>query len=367
MEKLLSYLSLIPDFRLSRLKLYPLEEILFLVINACICGCYDFEEITDFGKARLDYLRKYYPYANGIPSHDTVNRVLSLLNPLTFNQHFMSWVKDIIGDKELDIISIDGKAQCGTAPKIKNSKKLIHQISAWANEACMVLAQTSVAGKGHEIEGIKALLTLLDIKDDIITIDAIGCQTAICEQIVAQEGHYVIAVKENQKELYDEIENAFNKIAIQDNHIQTDADTGRVHTRKCQVLHHLETFVPESARFEQAKSVICIESERFDKQNKKNTVEKRYYISDLSLTAKYFNQIIRQHWGVENKLHWHLDVTMHEDKDRKRRKNLSSNFALIRKIALNILSKIKETEKIAIKRIQKKALMSDVVLESILF
>jgi predicted transposase YbfD/YdcC len=369
MEKLLKYLILIPDFRIARLKLYPLEEILFLVINACICGSYDFEEIVDFGKTRLPYLRKYYPYVNGIPSHDTLNRVLSLLNPITFNQHFMAWVQDVIGDPEVDIISIDGKAQCGTAPKIKNSKKLIHQISAWANEASQVLAQTSVTGKGHEIEGIKALLALLDIQDDIITIDAIGCQTAICEQIVAQEGHYVIAVKANQKELYDEITHAFHQIDIpeQHTHTQSDAEAGRVHVRKCSVLYHLETFIPEAARFEQAKSVICIESERFDKQTRKNTIEKRYYISDLNWNAPYFNQVIRQHWGIENKVHWHLDVTMHEDQDRKRSKNLSTNFALIRKIALNILLKVKNEQKISIKRIQKKALMSEWVLESILF
>jgi DDE_Tnp_1-associated len=162
MEKLLTYLPMIQDFRIERHKLYPLEEILLLTITACICGNYEFEEIYDFGEERIDYLRQHYSYKNGIPSHDTINRVLSMLNPITFNHVFMVWVKDVIGDKEPDIISIDGKAQCGTAPKIKNSKKLIHQISAWANEACMVLAQTSVEGKGHEIESIKSLLALLD-------------------------------------------------------------------------------------------------------------------------------------------------------------------------------------------------------------
>ena len=367
MEKLGYYLSQIEDFRINRHKLYPLEEILLLVTIACICGSYEFEEIEDFGKARIDLLRRYYPYTNGTPSHDTINRVLSNLRPNRFNEVFMSWVRDILGKKEPDIINIDGKAQCGTAPKIKNSKKLIHQISAWANEACMVLAQTTVKGKGHEIQGILDLLALLDIKDDIITIDAIGCQTSIIDQIVEQEGHYTIAVKENQKELYAEIENAFRKIDIQDIYKQTDADSGRVHTRKCSVLHHLDTFVPEALRFKNAKSVICIESIRFDKQTQKTSIDKRFYISDLGFNAKYFAKIIRQHWGIENKLHWHLDVTMNEDNDRKRTKNLSSNFALIRKIALNILTKIKQTEKISIKRIQKKALMNEDFLISQLF
>jgi predicted transposase YbfD/YdcC len=231
----------------------------------------------------------------------------------------------------------------------------------------LLKAQTSVEGKGHEIEGIKSLLALLDIKDDIITIDSIGCQTAICEQIIDQEGHYCIGVKENQKELYSEIENAFNKITVQDTHTQTDADSGRVHTIKCSVIHHLDTYIPEAARFKAAKSVICIQSERYDKQTLKTTVEKRYYISDLDLNAKYFNRIVRAHWHIENNLHWHLDVTMNEDNDRKRTKNLSSNFALIRKVALNLLTKIKQNEKTSIKRIQKKALMPEKYLNKALF
>ena len=367
MEKLGYYLSQIEDFRINRHKLYPLEEILLLVTVACICGSYDFEEIEDFGKARIGLLRRYYPYANGTPSHDTINRVMSHINPIRFNEVFMLWVGDILGKKEPDIISIDGKAQCGTAPKIKNSKKLIHQISAWANEACMVLGQTTVEGKGHEIQGILELLALLDIKDDIITIDAIGCQTRIIDQIIEQEGHYTIAVKENQKELYAEIENAFHKIDVQDVDVQTDADSGRVCTRKCSVIHHLDTFVPEALRFKNAKAVICIQSNRFDKQTHKTSVEKRLYISDLDFSAKYFGKVIRHHWGIENKLHWHLDVTMNEDNDRKRSKNISSNFALIRKIALNILTKIKQSEKISIKRIQKKSLMDEDFLISHLF
>lgn len=367
MEQLPAYLSDLEDFRILRHKLYPLDEILFLTISACICGCYDFEEIEDFGKNRLDYLRKYYPYVNGTPSHDTINRVLSLLDPVPFHAAFMAWVMEILGEKAPKVINIDGKALCGTAPKIKNSKKLMHLINAWANEASLVLAQIAVSGKGHEIQGILSLLELLDIKGDIITIDAIGCQTTIIDKIIEKQGHYVIAVKENQKELYDEIENAFNKINILDTNTQTDGVGGRVNHRKCAVLHNLETYVPEASRFKAAKSVICIQAERYDKQIKKTTVEKRLYISDLDYNATQFNQIIRQHWGVENNLHWHLDVTMKEDNDRKRKKNLAANFGLIRKIAINILTHSKEVDKISIKRIQKKALMSEKYLDAIWF
>jgi predicted transposase YbfD/YdcC len=367
MEKLQQYLSEVPDFRLNRKKLYPLEEILFLVINACVCGTYEFEEIQDYGESRLSYLRGYYPYANGVPSHDTINRVLSMLDAAQFQLAFMRWVRDILGEKTPEIIPIDGKALRGTAPRIKNSKKLMHHVSAWAHSSAMTLAQVNIEGKGHEIQGITDLLALLDIKGDTVTIDAIGCQTAICEQIIDKGGHYVIAVKENQKELYDEIENAFKQIAVQDVHTQTDADNGMVNQRTCHVIHHLETFIPEASRFKHATSVICILSKRFNKQTQTETIEQRYYISDLDYTAQTFNGVVRAHWGIENKQHWHLDVTMNEDGDRKRTKNLSTNFGLIRKIALNILAKAKTTENIAIKRIQKKALMSDKYLKNLFF
>jgi predicted transposase YbfD/YdcC len=367
MDKLQKYLSQVQDFRISRHKLYPLEEILFLIITSCICGSYTFEEIEDFGNSRLAWLRKYYPYSEGIPSHDTINRVLSHLSPNLFNEVFMSWVKSMLGEKEPDVINIDGKALCGTAPRLKSSKKLIHEISAWANEASLVLGQTSVIGKGNEISGILALLELLDIEDDIVTIDAIGCQTQIIETIIDKGAHYVIGIKANQKILLEETENAFNKIDIKDIDNQVDATGGRVHTRICKVIHHLETFIPQAAKFKNAKSVILIESTRFDKTTQKNTIEKRYYLSDLDLNAKYFNQVIRSHWDIENKLHWHLDVTMHEDKDRKRAKNLASNFSLIRKFALNILSKFKQNQKKSMQRIQKMALMSDEYLQNTLF
>jgi predicted transposase YbfD/YdcC len=367
MDKLQDYLSRVEDFRISRHKLYPLEEILFLVITSCICGSYTFEEIEDFGNSRLSWLKKYYPYAEGIPSHDTINRVLSHLSPNLFNEIFMSWVKSMLGEKEPDIVNIDGKSLCGTAPRVKNSKKLVHQISAWANEANLVLGQTSVVGKGNEISGILELLALLDIADDIVTIDAIGCHTQIIETIVEKNAHYVVGIKANQKTLLEETENAFNKIDIKDVDNQVDAVNGNINKRLCKVIHHLETFIPQAEKFKNAKTVIMIESHCFNKTTQKNTVEKRYYLSDLDLNAKYFNQIIRSHWGIENKVHWYLDVTMNEDNDRKRANHLAHNFALIRKFALNILSKFKQNNKISMQRIQKRAIMSEQYLESILF
>lgn len=367
MDKLQFYLSQVSDFRISRHKLYPLEEILFLSINSCICGCYTFEEIEDFGKSRLSWLRNYYAFESGIPSHDTINRVLSFISPDFFNEIFMAWVESMLGEKAPGVINIDGKALCGTAPQLKNGKKLIHEISAWANEACLVLGQTTVTGKGNEISGILALLSLLEIEDDIITLDAIGCHTEIIETIVDKGGHYVVGIKSNQKTLLEETQHAFDKINIKDIDNQLDATGGRVNTRICKVIHQLETFIPQAQKFKNAQSVIMIESTQFNKSTQKNTTEKRYYLSDLNLDAKFFNQVIRSHWAIENKLHWQLDVIMNEDKDRKRKQQVASNFALIRKFALNILNQFKKNEKISINRIQKKALMSEKYLQNIVF
>jgi predicted transposase YbfD/YdcC len=271
----------------------------------------------------------------------------------------------MLEDKKADIIHIDGKGLCGTAPRQKNSKRLIHQISAWSNQNSLALGQTTIIGKGHEISGILELLDLLDIEGDIVTIDAIACHTGIVETIVDKGGHYVVAIKANQRELLEETKNAFNKINVQDTNYQTDGVGGRVNQRVCKVIHNLETYVWESKRFKNAKSVVLIEATRFNKTTQTTQSEKRYYLSDLDLHAKDFNQIIRGHWVIENNLHWHLDVTMKEDSDRKRTWNLPTNFALIRKVALNILTQFKKNQKISMQRIQKKALMSENYLQEI--
>lgn len=367
MEQLQKYLEGLEDFRINRHKLYPLEEILFLCVVSCICGLYEFEQIVDFGEMRISWLRQYYSYKNGIPSHDTINRVLKHIDPKSFNEVLMSWVKSIMPKMTSKQIDIDGKAICGTAPKIKDCKKLLHQVSAWSGEMSLVLAQKEVVGKGQEIEGILELLMLLDIENDTITIDAIGCQSQIVDAITEKKGHYVIAVKSNQRALYEEIENAFSKITLTDTFTQLDGEGGRVTTRRCSVIHHLDTFIPEAHRFAQSQTVIQIETERFDKKTQKTSRDKRYYISDLNQNAQHFNMVIRQHWSIENNLHWYLDVVLNEDNDRKRTKNLATNFALIRKMSLNLLLEYKQNQAISLKRIQSKALMNVTYLHNIIF
>lgn len=358
-------LDKLADYRIERHKLYPLREILLLTTLSCLCGLQEWEEIVDFGEARLEWLRKYEPFANGIPSHDTVNRVVSRIDTQAFCEVFQQWVQEMMGEKVPGVVAIDGKALCGTAPKLKNGKRLLHTINAWSSELNLVIGQSVVQGKGREIEGIKALLALLNIEQDIVTIDAIGCHKEIAEQIVRQGGHYILAVKKNQKALLEEIENAFAKIKPADEHHWTDTGGGRVEERTCRVIHHLDTYIPQAQAWKKAQTVIQIQAKRYLKSEQKTTEDTRYYISDLNWQAEAFNQGIRTHWHVENKLHWTLDVTFSEDASRKRQKNAAQNFSLIRKIALNLLKN--NGEKISLHRKQNKALMNTSYLERFFF
>jgi predicted transposase YbfD/YdcC len=360
-----AHLRCVRDFRKNRKKLYPLDEILFLVTCGCLCGLEEWDEFVDFGIMRLDWLRQYAPYKHGIPSHDTLNRVFSLLDHAEFAKFFNIWVVDLVGGKIQGLVPIDGKALRGTSPRQTNAKKLLHTINAWSCEAGMSFGQTQVMGKGNELAGIRELLTLLDLQGYTLSIDAAGCQTDIAEQIIEAQADYILAVKGNQGELEAEITNAFNRITIQDHCTKTVYTGGRIETRTCEVIHHLDTYVDEVKRWKNSQTVIKMTTHRYIKTQDKETIKTRYFISSLNRNADDFVQAIQQHWEIENKLHWHLDVTFSEDDDRNRKKNAAANFSIARKIALNLLSKHHDT--ISLHRKQNKALMDEKYLESLFF
>ena len=364
-EKLRIHLSQVPDFRINRKKLYPLEEILLLTVLGCICGLEEWEEIIDFGQYRLNWLRQFACFENGIPSHDTLNRVFCHLNHTAFCKNFNAWVVDLVGDKINGLVPIDGKALRGTAPRQSNAKKLLHTINAWCCEIGMSFGQTQVMGKGHELAGINELLDILDLQGCTVSIDAIGCQTTIAAKVIDAKADYILAVKGNQGELEAEIINAFNKITIQDKFEQTNYIGGRIENRVCEVIHHLETYVDEAKNWKNAISVIKMTTQRYIKTQNKTTLQARYFISSRNCDAQLFSQLIRQHWEVENKLHWHLDLTFSEDNDRKRKLNAAPNFSLVRKIALNLLKV--HPDKISLHRKQNKALMDTNYLQNLFF
>ena len=326
---------------------YPFIEIIFLVISAVISGSNDWTSIQTFGEGQLVWLRKYFPYKNGIPSHDTLGAIFSAIDNELFGKCFADWVSRLASICHGEIIAIDGKRLRGSYDT-STSKAAIHMVSAYAVEAGVCFAGVTTDKKSNEITAIPKLLNMLALKGCVVTIDAMGCQTKIVEEIIEKEADYVIAVKENQKELSEQVKKMFELYDGQSEE-QTDAGHGRVEKRKCTVVEDLKFFDVKD-QWKGIKSVLKIETERFTKITGKIQTETRYYISNLNAPPQRFNDIVRRHWHIENKLHWVLDVNFNEDKSRKRKDNSPANFNVISKIAMALLEKNNEKKSMRQKR-----------------
>ena len=337
-NKLFTFAQSIIDFRVNRKKLHPSENIVFITILAVICGAETWEDIADYGIAKRDFLQTILDLKNGIPSHDSFNRFFSLLSPTHFENHFVSWIKSIANDYK-GVVAIDGKTIRGSK-KVEGSKSAIHLVSAFSTENEVFLGQIKTEEKSNEITAIPELLKVLDLENAIVTIDAMGCQMNIAKDIIEQKADYVLAVKENQKELYQDIESAFlipsnDKSKVQ---ISEEVGSGRVEKRTCTVIDDL-SHLKNPNRWESLQSIVKIESERYIKSTKKTQIATRHYISSLPCDANKMAHAVRSHWKIENNLHWHLDVSFGEDKSRKRHKNAAQNFSSVLKLSLNILQK----------------------------
>jgi predicted transposase YbfD/YdcC len=344
------HFSSVTDPRDTRKIDHLLTDILGLAIIGCIFGCDGFEDIEEFGEAKQEWLHHYLSLPNGIPSHDTMERVFRAMNPKEFQQCFVGWVKETFAVTEDKLIHIDGKANRRSHNSIRGTK-MLHLVSAFVGEHHLSLAQVKVEDKTNEIKAIPELLTLLDIQDKTITIDAMGCQTNIAGQIIGQGGHYILAVKDNQCELKAEIEKAFVDAKVADTHTQTDKDHGRIEQRVCNTIRDLR-FIDSTQRWQQCCRVIRIISHRTISDT--TTTETRYYISSQKQDAAFFQKAIRSHWGIENRLHWVLDMLFDEDHCRKRKDNAAENFSVVRKISLNIIRSYKG-DKRSLKRRRLKA------------
>jgi len=335
----------LPDNRIERNKQHLLIDIVILTIIAVICGADSWDSIELFGKSKKEFLLKFLKLPNGIPSHDTINRVISSINGDKFEELFIHWVSSI-RDNEIqgEVIAIDGKTVRRSKDSFHN-KKPVHIVSAWANSNKLVLGQRKVDDKSNEITAIPQLLKLLDIEGSVITIDAMGTQTKIADEIINQKANYILALKGNNSYLEDDVKNIFKIQKVGSISQTLEKGHGRIETRVCEVITDLN-FLEDTNKWRELKSIIRITSKR-EIQGKTST-EQRYYISSLESSSKDFNSFIRQHWGVENSLHWTLDMTFREDEQRKRNKNGAQNFALIQKIALNLL-KTEDTKKISLK------------------
>jgi len=366
MSDFISHFSSIPEPRIERCRKHALLDILFLSISAILCGADGWEEIEDFGRSKLDWLRRYFPYKEGIPKHDTIARVLSRLDTEALQKSFISWVNSASKLTDGEVIAIDGKTVRRSFQK-GNRKSAIHMVSAWACQNNLVLGQQKVDAKSNEITAIPALLDLLEIKGCIITIDAMGCQTMIADKIIAQGADYVLALKGNQGELSDEVKCLFQQKEHSELKEQTVEETsaghGRIEIRRCRQIVVNKKWLTSSTRWNKLKTIIEINSTRII--DNITTTENRYYISSLNLDATKAADAVRSHWAVENKLHWVLDVSFREDESRIRRGNGAEVMSTFRRITLNLLKK-NTTSNASLKRKRKIALMDEKLLSEII-
>lgn len=356
------------DPRVERTKAHLLLDIIVITICAVICGAEGWVSIAKYGEAKHEWLKKFLELPNGIPSHDTFARVLARIDPEQFQRSFLNWIQSIERVTEKEVVAIDGKT-LRRSYDTKTEKSAIHMISAWANSSGLVLGQRKVDEKSNEITAIPELLTVLELKGCIVTIDAMGCQKEIVSQIKEKEADYVIAVKKNQPTLYEKIKNTFTQaIANPEEFELSDYKTeefshGREEIRKYYMLTNVNKLVDPEGKWKNLASVGMVCSERII--NGKKSRETRYYISSLSLSAEELAGAIRNHWSVENSCHWILDVAFNEDSCRIRKDNAPQNLATFRHIALNLL-KQEKTQKLGIKNKRLKAGWDDRYLESVL-
>jgi predicted transposase YbfD/YdcC len=351
----------VEDPRIERKKLHKLLDIIVIAICGVICGADNWVDIEMFGIKKEIWLRQFLELPNGIPSHDTFGRVFGLLKADQFQQCFYEWVKAVNQVTKGQVIAVDGKQLRGSLDNYLG-KGAIYMVNAWANTNQVALGQRKVDAKSNEITAIPELLAMLEITGCIITIDAMGCQTEIAQQIVARQGDYVLAVKENQGHLYEDIAYLFELYLKEENplsfldgyHKTVDKDHGRIEIRQCWTLaaDRYQQSVRRLAEWEQVHSLVLIVSER--RIGQQVTTQARYFISSLKPDPIKLLEAVRSHWGVENSLHWVLDVVFDEDHSRIRKDNAPQNIAVIRQMALNLL----KNEKTAKGGIQAKRLQA---------
>jgi predicted transposase YbfD/YdcC len=304
-----------------------------------VCGCDSWEGIDVFGKTKLAWFRLYFPYQKRTPSADTLIKFFAKLDTASFGQCFISWANERFKNMSNEVISIDGKRLCGSYD-IFRQQAAIHVVSAYASANQLALGQVITQQKSNEITAIPELLNLIEVKDTTVSIDAMGCQKEIAATIREKQAHYLLAVKENQKELHQNIVQSFERQPADDSNTNLSTGHGRVEKRTCDIITSLD-WVEAKPLWKDLNTLVRITSERTQKLTGETQRQIRYYISSKKADALTFNGAVRSHWAIENKLHWVMDVTFREDHSRKRLGNSAFNFNIITKMALKILEKNK--------------------------
>jgi predicted transposase YbfD/YdcC len=366
---LYAYFEGLTDPRMEGKISHKLIDIVMIAISAVLSGAESWTEIELFGQTKIEWLSTFLELPNGIPSHDTFRNVFICLDPLEFEEHFLMWVRAVT-EKIKGLISIDGK-QLRRSHEKSAGRSALHMVSAWAKENQIVLAQRKVDEKTNEITVIPELLDVLSLAGCIITIDAMGCQIDIAQKIIDKKGDYVLSVKKNQPTLISDIIGIFEAAeeidfdAVKhDYHKSTEKKHGRVEVRHCWVITDPEylSLLQKREEWAELNSIVRVRSKR---EGAEKVVE-RYYISSLDKKAEFMAGTVRGHWGIENQLHWVLDVVFREDDSRVRSGNSAENFALLRHIALNLL-RSEHSAKRSIKNKRFKCALSTKYLEKVLF
>jgi predicted transposase YbfD/YdcC len=356
-QSLVGHFGSLPDPRLNRTKDHDLIDILVIAICTLLCAGESFNDMADFGRAKQDWFKTFLTLRNGIPSHDTFNRVFAALDPKAFLDCFLRWTQSVRLAVPQEIVALDGKALRRALDKDQSVQYIV---SAWAESNGLVLGQWKVADKSNEITAVPELLRVLELSGCIVTLDAMGCQKKIAKEIVEADADYVLALKGNQEKVHEEVK-SFLDATVEEKQrprpagapvpkaVQTlqsletvEKDHGRLETRRYYQSDCLGWFA-DQGKWEGLASVGLVESIR--ELDGKTTVERRYYLSSLKLGVETFARAVRGHWGVENKLHWVLDVCFGEDQSRAREGYAAENLATLRRLALNLLKREKSKKR----------------------
>ena len=354
------------DPRIRRRLRHELLDIIVIAICAVIADCDTWEDIGLFARKRQDWLQRFLALPNGVPSAGTISRVFSQLDPAAFGACFQSWVRAVSTALGLTHIAIDGKTLRRSFARAAGLGPL-HLVSAWATDQHLTLGQVAVDSKSNEITAIPQLLALLDLHGALVTIDAMGCQKEIAERIVAGGGDYVLTVKANQEHLLEDIQATVTRAldgelpAEQvDQYATTERDHGRQEERSYVVIHQVEGIRDRGLWRKLTTVGMCCSERTLDG---KTSTEVRYFIGSRRMSAKRYGKVLRHHWGIENNLHWQLDMTFDEDASRIQERNGAHNFAWLRRIALSLLKQ--NDSKMSIRGKRKAAAMDPAFLEEI--
>lgn len=346
---ILKFFTELNDPRQTAKVLYPLPKIILVALCAAICGADSFVEMEEFGNAKLDFLRKILPFKNGIPSHDTFGAVFANIDSKQFNNIFIKWVLSL--QKEIPkLVAIDGKT---VRRSMNGDIPPIHIVSAWSSDQRLVLGQLKTRKKSNELTAIPELLSMLSLKGATVSIDAMGCQKSIAEKIIEKKADYLLAVKNNQPKLYKDIDILFSSIdsdtfPVEIPEYQTiDKSHGRLETRTYSIFKDIQLMTTADI-WPKLQSIGRVQ--RICESGKRKTEETRYYISSKNFEVQDFADAVRGHWGIENSLHWVMDVVFRDDECRAREKNASANFVTLKHITLNMLKSLPVKKSMRVRR-----------------